>query len=98
MIASVERAGLGLFASVRSAILAASNGEPRVPLPEGLFDHPDRQTAWFKLDSALEDLARAAEAESEPAVHPYVIGAVTLVLLMVLLLAVVSFGGGREHS
>ncbi|MBD3945982.1 hypothetical protein [Nocardioides ganghwensis] len=40
----------------------------------------------------------AAEAESEPAVHPYVIGAVTLVLLMVLLLAVVSFGGGREHS
>jgi hypothetical protein len=36
----------------------------------------------------------AAEAESEPAV----IGGVTLVLLMVLLLAVVSFGGGREHS
>jgi hypothetical protein len=40
----------------------------------------------------------AAEAESEPAVHPYVIGGVTLVLLLVLLLAVVSFGGGREHS
>ena len=33
---------------------------------DGLFDHPDRQAAWFKLDTALEELARAAEAESEP--------------------------------
>ena len=41
----------------------------------------------------------AAEAEhSEPAVHPYVVGGASLVLLLVLLLAVVSFGGGREHS
>ena len=39
----------------------------------------------------------AAEAESEPAVHPYVVGAIALGLLLVLLLAVVSFGGGREH-
>ncbi len=40
----------------------------------------------------------AAEAESEPAVSPYVIGGTALVVLLVLLLAVVSFGGGREHS
>ncbi|NYE37781.1 hypothetical protein F4692_002914 [Nocardioides cavernae] len=40
----------------------------------------------------------AAEAESEPAVSPYVIGGVALAILLVLLLAVVSFGGGREHS
>jgi hypothetical protein len=40
----------------------------------------------------------AAEAESEPAVSPYAIGAIALGLLLVLLLAVVSFGGGREHS
>ncbi|SEC81460.1 hypothetical protein SAMN04489844_3043 [Nocardioides exalbidus] len=40
----------------------------------------------------------AAEAESEPAISPYVVGAVALGLLIVLLLAVVSFGGGREHS
>ncbi|WP_207084671.1 hypothetical protein [Nocardioides sp. S5] len=41
----------------------------------------------------------ASEAEhGDPAVSPYIIGAVTLALLMVLLLAVVSFGGGREHS
>jgi ATP-dependent DNA helicase DinG len=62
VIHSVERAGVALFSHVRSALV----GEERVPLPEGLFDQPERQTAWFKLDSALEELARAAEAESEP--------------------------------
>jgi uncharacterized protein (DUF2062 family) len=40
----------------------------------------------------------AAEAESEPVVHPYVVGAIALGLLLALLFAVVSFGGGREHS
>ncbi len=70
VIQSVERSGLSLFALVRGAILAQSTAQSttdsRVPLPEGLFEHPERQTAWFKLDSALEELARAAEAESEP--------------------------------
>jgi ATP-dependent DNA helicase DinG len=37
-----------------------------VLLPEGLFEHADRQTAWFRLDTALEDLARMADAESQP--------------------------------
>jgi ATP-dependent DNA helicase DinG len=63
VIASVERAGLGLFSLIRTALLSEDG---RMQLPEGLFDHPDRQTAWFRLDSALEDLARTAEAESEP--------------------------------
>jgi ATP-dependent DNA helicase DinG len=62
VIHSVERAGVALFSHVRGVLV----GDERVPLPEGLFDHPERQTAWFKLDSALEELARAAEAESEP--------------------------------
>jgi ATP-dependent DNA helicase DinG len=70
VIQSVERSGLSLFALVRGAILAQSAAQgtmdPRVPLPEGLFEHPERQTAWFKLDSALEELARAAESEAEP--------------------------------
>jgi len=65
-IAAVERAGLSLFALIRGAILSQSTLEPRIVLPEGLFDHPERQNAWFKLDTALEELARAAEAESEP--------------------------------
>jgi hypothetical protein len=41
----------------------------------------------------------AAEAEhGDPVVSPYVVGGIALALLLVLLLAVVSFGGGREHS
>lgn len=64
VIQNVERAGLGMFSHVRSALVTDDGG--RVPLPPGLFDHPERQAAWFKLDTALEDLARAAEAESEP--------------------------------
>ena len=73
-----ERAGVALFASVRTALLplefaerptgsTGSTGpsEGRVALPPGLFDHPVRQRAWFELDTALEDVARAAEAESE---------------------------------
>ncbi len=66
VIHAVERSGMSLFALVRQAILERSTLDPRVVLPEGLFDEPERQTAWFKLDTALEDLARAAEAESEP--------------------------------
>ena len=41
----------------------------------------------------------AAEAElGDPVVSPYVVGGTALGLLLLLLLAVVSFGGGREHS
>jgi ATP-dependent DNA helicase DinG len=81
-IRTVERAGIGLFALVRAALVAGSDGlearddrrgrdprdghDGRVPLPPGLFEHAERQTAWFRLDSALEDLARTAEAEAEP--------------------------------
>ncbi|HTL33355.1 MAG TPA: ATP-dependent DNA helicase [Kofleriaceae bacterium] len=61
-IHAVERAGIALFSHVRGAIAGEAD---RVLLPEGLFEHPERQTAWFKLDTALEDLARTAEAESE---------------------------------
>jgi ATP-dependent DNA helicase DinG len=70
-IRGVERAGIGLFAHVRAALVAASNDaggqhQGRVVLPPGLFAHPERRDAWFQLDSALEELARAAEAESAP--------------------------------
>ena len=67
VIYTVERASLALFAQLRSALVASDPGEGRVILPPGLFDHPDRQAAWFRLDTALEELARAAESESEPA-------------------------------
>jgi ATP-dependent DNA helicase DinG len=65
-IRSVERAGIALFAQLRAALVADDAYDGKVPLPAGLFDHPERQLAWFKLDTALEELARAAEAESEP--------------------------------
>jgi len=67
LVHAVERAGIALFAQVRAVLIAADTAETgRVPLPPGLFDHPERQAAWFRLDTALEELARAAEAEAEP--------------------------------
>jgi uncharacterized protein (DUF2062 family) len=49
------------------------------------------------LSTAITLAAETSE-HGDPAVHPYVIGAIALALLMGLLAAVVSFGGGREHS
>ena len=81
VIQSVERAGLSMFALLRGHLAsldfaeARSNAKrgggsigdsDRVILPEGLFEHPERQAAWFRLDNALEELARVAEAEAEP--------------------------------
>jgi ATP-dependent DNA helicase DinG len=68
-IRTVERTGIALFAQLRAALVVQAAGaapDARVPLPVGLFDHADRQAAWFRLDAALEELARTAEAESEP--------------------------------
>ena len=48
--------------------------------------------------SALTLLAAEEAEHGEPAVSALTVGIITLALLMVLLLAVVSFGGGREHS
>ena len=70
VLQTVERAGIKLFSLVRSALHTSTRsvlGETRVPLPPGLFVHPDRQSAWFELDTALEDVARVAEAEGDPA-------------------------------
>jgi ATP-dependent DNA helicase DinG len=67
VIHAVERSGISVFSLIRGALVASSGeNETRMHLPPGLFEQPDRQTAWFKLDNALEELARAAEAESEP--------------------------------
>ncbi|MCW2832678.1 MAG: hypothetical protein JWN68_631 [Nocardioides sp.] len=40
----------------------------------------------------------AAESQGEPAIHPYAVGGIALAILLGLLLALVTFGGGREHS
>lgn len=73
-IRSVDRAGAELFHLVRRYLATENHpdrvarvmAEPRVPLPNGLFERSDAQTAWFRLDTALEQLARIAESEAEP--------------------------------
>lgn len=43
-------------------------------------------------------LLRAAEDAGEPAVHPWLVGGGTLAILLLMLLALMAFGGGRDHS
>lgn len=43
-------------------------------------------------------VASAAEEHGEPAVSPWLIGGGTLALLLLLLIGLIAFGGGREHS
>jgi hypothetical protein len=40
----------------------------------------------------------AVEEQSDPAIHPYVVGAIALGLLLAMLLFTLSFGKGRPHS
>ena len=40
----------------------------------------------------------AAEVHSEPVIQPYLVGAITLAILMALLIGLLMFGKGREHS
>jgi hypothetical protein len=39
----------------------------------------------------------AAESH-ESAIHPYAVGGIALAILLALLLALLAFGAGREHS
>jgi hypothetical protein len=41
---------------------------------------------------------RAAEGSAEPAIHPYAVGGIALAILLGALLALLAFGGGRDHS
>jgi uncharacterized protein (DUF2062 family) len=49
------------------------------------------------LSTAITLAAESSEG-GDPVLHPYVVGAIALGILVLLLAAVVSFGGGREHS
>ncbi len=46
----------------------------------------------------LNALMIVASESAEPAVSPYVVGGLALGILLAALLALVWFGGGREHS
>ena len=41
---------------------------------------------------------QAAEEHGEPAVNPWIIGGGALGILLLALMALVFFGGGRDHS
>jgi len=49
---------------------------------------------------SISSLATAAgEVHSaEPPIHPYLVGAIALALLLVLLVGLLAFGKGRDHS
>jgi hypothetical protein len=46
----------------------------------------------------FEILAAAEEHTRDIGISPYAVGAIALGILVVLLLALLSFGKGREHS
>ena len=44
-------------------------------------------------------LTTATEAPAgEPAVHPYLIGAISLAILLAMMIGLLMFGKGRDHS
>lgn len=43
-------------------------------------------------------LTRAAEAAHEESINAWVVGGITLAILLLMLVALLAFGGGREHS
>ncbi len=48
--------------------------------------------------NVMVSLSEAHAAEGGGGANPYLIGAVTLAILLAALLAVVAIGGGRDHS
>lgn len=50
------------------------------------------------IAAAVAHVLSVAEGESGAAINPYVVGAIVLSLLVAALVALVVFGGGREHS
>jgi hypothetical protein len=52
----------------------------------------------MQISHTVLAVVRAAEEHGEPAVNPWIIGGGTLLFLLLLLGALVAFGGGRDHS
>jgi hypothetical protein len=46
----------------------------------------------------FSNLVAAEEPLRDIGINPYVVGAIALAILVVLMLALLSFGKGREHS
>ena len=46
----------------------------------------------------LHVITVAAESGGEAAINPYVVGAISLAILLALMVVLLMFGSGREHS
>ena len=54
---------------------------------------------WLNVDGILHFLsAAAAEHPRDIGINPYGVGAIAIAILSVLMLTLLSFGKGREHS
>lgn len=62
----VDATAATFFAEVRRALTATVADGTRVPLPAELLARGPRRDAWFALDTALEELARACDLEALP--------------------------------
>ena len=51
----------------------------------------------MSLTSVITVAAETAE-QGDPAIHPYAVGALALGILLFLLIALLMFGAGRDHS
>ena len=52
----------------------------------------------MSLSQTMLLLTQAAEEHHEQVVNPWIVGAISLGVLLAMLGALVAFGGGREHS
>ncbi len=52
----------------------------------------------MSLSLITAHLARVAEEQHEQVINPWIVGAITLLVLLGMLGTLLVFGGGREHS
>lgn len=74
IIEHVERSGAAFFSAVKIYLRAISRGDSdRVELADDVFADEERQEAWFRFDTAVDELAAHAAAiagEAEEPGHP----------------------------
>lgn len=52
----------------------------------------------MSLSQIALSLSQATEEHHEQVINPWIVGVITLAILMAMLGALVAFGGGREHT
>jgi hypothetical protein len=52
----------------------------------------------MSLSQITLSLSRAAEEHHEQVINPWIVGLITIAILLAMIGALVAFGGGREHT